>query len=640
MRRMTSIGISLALLSILIWAFAVLGGPGARAQLAGDAAAAEADRADLPAFPRAEDLVARRVWAGDSVDGIGAPSPDGRWLSFVDWQGGGNLALRDMRTGEVRLLTHKEGGWTTEDYALFSVFSRDGSRIAFQWWNAGSQQYEIRVVRLADGSIRTVHETGGPQRYVQPRAWSPDGGRLLVERILEDRTNQIAFLDLAGGGFEVVESVGWRAVQGMDLSPDGAWIAYSLPREDSFAIHDVYLLASDGSRKVRLAASDASEEVVGWLPGGGPLFYLSRAGGTTRLLAQELDGARPVGLPAVVRSDMVHAEPMGFFHDGLLYSVVVESRQTRIGSVDLAAGRLTGPLNRVVPSRMERAVSPAWSADGERLFYVVNPALGGVSFPVHMAVRSFRTGAERRFPTPFGYVFNIAPRPGGEELLVQGYGPEARSGIFRMPVGGEEADPVALNGVDADRVRLPRWSTDGRTVYYARWNQEDGDVETVVARDLARGTVREIYATPRLGGFAVSPDGSELAVARQDLGSPGGEAQLLLVDVISGEERELTHEPSPEGERQFVSLEWSPDGEHILYVESGPESEATESLRVIDRDGGEPRVIPTDVRVTRPRVHPDGRRIAVMAGRNRWELWTLEGLADAVVAGRTAGSTD
>ena len=621
MRRTTFIGIGLALVAVVVWGFAVLDtAPGT--WLADGAVAAETP--ELPTHPLADELVARRVWSGDNVGILGTPSPDGHWLSYVDWAGGGNLGIRDLRTGETRLLTDKEAGWATEGYALFSVFSRDGSRIAFQWWNPDSWEHEIRIVGLEDRSVRTIYAPGNSAAYVQPMAWTPDGRRLLVLRMMEDRTHEIGFMDVDDGAIQVVESLQPRNLYYMDLSPDGRWIAYSVPRDREPDVQDIYLLAADGSEKVRLAGSDASEEVVGWLPDGGPLFYLQAARGTTRLVAQELDGARAVGGPRVVRSDMVHTMPMGAFHDGFLFSVAVDTRQTRLASIDLAAGRLTSPLTAVVPSRMERAGFPTWSADGEQLFYVVNPPLGATGTRVDVAVRSVRTGAERRFTIPFTFVFKVAPSPDGRELLVQGSGPGGgQGGIYRMPLGAETVEPVALNGFDALYNTRPEWSADGGTFYYARITEEDAGRETIVARDAESGAERDLYVTSQLRGFSVSPDGSELAVA---LG-PAGSGRLLVVDLATGAERELASVPEPEWIANGSQIVWSPDGEHILYTQYGPDSDGTEALRVIHRTGGEPRVIPTETRVSWPRLHPDGRRIAVMAGMNRWEVWTLEGLS-------------
>src|SRR5262250_2089097 len=53
------------------------------------------------AASRDSEMVTRRVWAGPDVNGEGTVSPDGRYLSYVDWTTG-DLALRDLATGKMR----------------------------------------------------------------------------------------------------------------------------------------------------------------------------------------------------------------------------------------------------------------------------------------------------------------------------------------------------------------------------------------------------------------------------------------------------------------------------------------------------------------------------------------------------------
>src|SRR4030043_2436227 len=50
-----------------------------------------------------------QVWSGFGVDICGTVSPDGRYLSFVDWQSG-DLAIREIAAGTNRRLTNK-GSW-------------------------------------------------------------------------------------------------------------------------------------------------------------------------------------------------------------------------------------------------------------------------------------------------------------------------------------------------------------------------------------------------------------------------------------------------------------------------------------------------------------------------------------------------
>ena len=46
----------------------------------------------------------RQVWSGPDVDIFGGPSPDGRYLSYVDWETG-NLAIHELATGKKFHLT-------------------------------------------------------------------------------------------------------------------------------------------------------------------------------------------------------------------------------------------------------------------------------------------------------------------------------------------------------------------------------------------------------------------------------------------------------------------------------------------------------------------------------------------------------
>ena len=70
------------------------------------------------------ELRIRQVWAGPGTDTEGAPSPDGRYLSYVDW-GAGDLAVLDLATGAHRRLTNK-GTWDkSREFAEGPIWSPD-----------------------------------------------------------------------------------------------------------------------------------------------------------------------------------------------------------------------------------------------------------------------------------------------------------------------------------------------------------------------------------------------------------------------------------------------------------------------------------------------------------------------------------
>ena len=71
-------------------------------------------------------MAARQIWDGDWT---GSPSPDGRYLSFTDWSSG-DLAIRNLDTGQNRRVTRK-GSWEKGEGQTFrSIFSPGGRWIA------------------------------------------------------------------------------------------------------------------------------------------------------------------------------------------------------------------------------------------------------------------------------------------------------------------------------------------------------------------------------------------------------------------------------------------------------------------------------------------------------------------------------
>lgn len=125
--------------------------------------------------PGGHEMVMRRVWSGPDADGSGAPTPDGKYLTYVDWSTG-DLAVRDLVTGAERHLTHR-GSWGVKGgYANDSLPSPDGKQVAYVWWN-DDHFYELRMIGIDGSGMRTIYRKGVD---VEPKAWMPDGKRILA----------------------------------------------------------------------------------------------------------------------------------------------------------------------------------------------------------------------------------------------------------------------------------------------------------------------------------------------------------------------------------------------------------------------------------------------------------------------------
>jgi len=118
----------------------------------------------------------RPVWSGREVDLFGTISPDGRFLTYIDWYLTGNLMRRDLTAGTSRPLTNNisQGEF---GYADWSAISRRGDEVAYSWRDARTQRNELRVTTVGGAGVpasRLVIQAQGNDSF-RPFDWSPDG---------------------------------------------------------------------------------------------------------------------------------------------------------------------------------------------------------------------------------------------------------------------------------------------------------------------------------------------------------------------------------------------------------------------------------------------------------------------------------
>ncbi len=179
--------------------------------------------------------------------------------------------------------------------------------------------------------------------------------------------------------------------------------------------------------------------------------------------------------------------------------------------------------------------------------------------------------------------------------------------IWQVPALGGTPRRLILNAAD------PSWSRDGRLLAYA-----NATTRTIWVSDPAGQHARALTTTaPSLGEEAFyglhdaeprfSPDGRELAYVTRR-GGPYGE--LSVVDVASGQVRQLTHDGA-----LAHSPSWSGDGRHVYYASSRG---GTMNIWKIAARGGEPEQITAgqgdDVQ---PHTSSDGARIVFATYREK-----------------------
>ena len=358
-------------------------------------------------------VVVRQVWTGPDVDVMGAPSSDGRFLSYVHWATG-DLALRDLETGEHHLLTGK-GSWEVSDsYAEFSLVSPDGSQVVYAWSESG---YELRIVGTdASGSRLLYRNEEVP--YLAPKSWTPDGKQVLATFFKKDGTTQIALISVEDQSVRVVKTIDWDDRVEARLSPDGRHIAFDASSEGPSSPRDIFLLAADGSREIPLVTHAANDMSPIWTPDGNWLAFISDRTGTASLWAVRVVEGRPQGQPVLFKRDIGTSRALGFSTQGaLFYGVGTGQQDVYIAALNLDEAKTTSPPVRGTERFLGSNSAPEWSPDGGRLAYYSKREAAGSTV---LCVRSPETGEERDLPLQLSlnrpHLNRPRWRPDGREL--------------------------------------------------------------------------------------------------------------------------------------------------------------------------------------------------------------------------------
>jgi Tol biopolymer transport system component len=593
-----------------------------------------------PAHPSAVTL--RRVWAGTGSDATGTISPDGRYLSFTDWETG-DLAVRDLATGQNHRLT-RTGSWNdySWDYADNSVVSRDGKRVAYGWHNKDSY-YDLRVVGL-DGSEPRVLVAEKEWTWLQPFDWSPDGQEILA--ILSRKNDfRIVLVSTAQGSVRVLKE--WpdsRWPNTMSLSPDGRYIVCD-PSGGVNSSHDILLLSSAGGEETPLIQHPAKDWNPVWAPDGKKVVFASDRTGGMDLWAIGVADGKPQGVPELVKPAIGRfTRLMGFTREGSLYYAIESGMQdVYVAELDPATGKVVAQAAPVANRFAGTNMGPSWSPDGQYLAYHSHRGPQGASElgALTIVIKSVKTGEERDLSVKLRQDGPVRWFPDGKSFLVGGTTEDQSGqlpGFYR--INAESGEVSLIKRVTgAARPLGVNLSPDGKAIFYV--HRETGKGERIMVYQMETGEEKELFRTVSPQSFGSSgrldpsPDGRQLAFVLRD---PATSSTVVKIMPVSGGElRELVGGP------RYRDVElggWSPDGRYLFIVTGGQGVQPSQLWRV-PAEGGEPQKL--DVNMQRqwynrtegghsphfPAVHPDGRRIVFETGRGRDiepEIWVMENL--------------
>lgn len=587
-----------------------------QAKLARDRLAALRKPAGEPAF------TTRKVWTTPDMGNVeGAPSPDGRYLSFVDWETG-DLAIRDLEAGTNHRLTDK-GSWEkSEEFAEFSRWSPDGKLIAYEWYD-GKCCVDLRVIAREGGKPRILadYEDG---EWMQTHDWSPDGTHILTFLEKKDGARQIVLVSLANGSTKVVKTFDRRGrfPQAMRFSRDGQYIAYDQPQEENAPECDVLLISVDGSREVTLVKHPADDRLLGWTSESQGILFASDRTGSLDMWFLAVTGGKAQGAPELVKGGVEEIVPMGFTRNGSFYYVQGQWMiDVYVAGMDPETGKILAPAEKAI-KRFEGVNSwPEYSPDGKYLAYVSTRSRTFQSAvrPNILCIRSLETGVEREFSTKFKRLAGPRWSPDGQIVYLAAWDNQGM-GIYQVNTQSGEFTSMVRTEPPASLHRH-EISPDGKIFIYGQRDKPEEPCR-ILSRDLATGEEKQLYAGPDRTMFSISPDGRWLAMIDQ-----GKKKVLRIMPTSGGEPKELLR--FEEARSYFGSLEWTADGKYILFPRIHPANDYPRfALWRIAAEGGEPQELNLVMATFQDlSAHPDGTHLAFDSTGftlKRPAIWVME----------------
>jgi len=567
---------------------------------------------------------------------MGTVSPDGRYLSFVDWETG-DLALRELATGTNRRLT-KKGPWTqSPEFALFSNWAPDSRRIVYQWYNK-DESFELRVFDIQDSTARTLFQSREKTEYVQAFDWSPDGKSILaaiygVADSAVERIVQLSLIPVDGGPVKVLKtqsdvnsSAGW----GFAFSPDGKYIAYDIQQKDKTQRRDIFLLSADGNTETPLIEHPASDTVIAWTPDGEGLLFNSDRTGTSDMWFVRVTGAKPQGDPQLLKPSVGRIEPMGVTSRGaLFYGISGGGTDVYEVGIDPQTGKISSPAKKAILLYEGHNAHPDYSPDGKLLAYICSPGMPTLQPQKFLGILSLETGQIRELRPDLDLLTFGYPRwaPDGRSISVEGSGRDGRKGIYRVDIQSVDVVPIVLMDKGKE-IYSHRWSKNGKAVFYSTGDRA-GKTGSIFVHNFETGQEEPIAGSPSNAQFFdISPDGKWLALLNRD-----AQRVISIMPTSGGEPREIYR--FEQGGNFAISPAWSADGHYIYFSKlQKPQGEGNVwDLYRVSVDRGEAQNLNLNMAQLRYySPHPDGQRLAFSsmgANPEQSQVWVMENFLPA-----------
>lgn len=565
-------------------------------------------RVETAGREESRELNIRKVWEGPDDLG-GEPSPDGRYLSYLDWDTG-DLAIFEIASGEKRRLTNK-GSWEESvEFAESSRWSPDSKQIVYTWFNE-KYFYDLYIIGIDGSGPRMLFDNSEEVNWIQLCDWSPDGKQILACFEYNDEPTRLVLVTVADGSVRVLKTIDGYSAQKC-FSTDGEYIVYDHPQEENTKARDIFMLSIDGSSQTTPVKHPADDFLMGLAPDGKSLLFSSDRNGSLSFYVIQVTNGKSMGNPILVKSDMGSVEALGFTPDGsFYYSNSPEWNDIYMAELDPATGEILSPSK--LETRFEGYnKQPDFSPDGKQLAYITvqNPSLAPEVWGGDvLVIRTIETGQEREIIPGLYSIGFPTWYPDGQSIMVVVRNANNQYGYCQIDAQTGKVETV-ISIEELIRVfGRHGWSPDGRSFIYGRWDLDNG-LHEIIVRELQSGTEKVLYQSKDKLHFDISPDGQWLAIYSWSFEGLG--SSLMVLPVEGGEVKEL----SKFGGDENINLDcttWTLDAKYIRFLMRDVKDEDPMwELCRIPAEGGEIEKLGLTggKEMSNLSVHPGGRHIS------------------------------
>ncbi len=572
------------------------------------------------------EITIRQVWTGQEADGFGSVSSDGEYLSFTDWETG-NLAVRNLKTGENKQVTHDATWRDSTQYAEYSLISPDGNQFVYTWYYK-DLYYELRLIKSGDQKPLTLYSCKNFDDYIIPGVWFSEGNRIIAQKYNStNRSRQLLSINTSSGEIEVLKEqlpgpgLSPSFMANVSLSPDEKYLAYDVPNTAGNDMFDINLLSLDTKIERHLIEHPANDWLLGWLPGCNEMLFVSDRSGAKDVWALSVLNGKSDAIPRRILTNTGDVDPMGFTRNGSLYfSVMTTAFESFIVPLDPESGKVTINSRTTVSGQR---FGCTWLPDGKSMIFTEYNQGPAVHTRINLVLVNISTGKSRILADNLNIFGHFQVSPDGKSFLTIGRDEQRlnekdyKGGIYKVDIETGLMTEIKVRH-DVSESFSCEWDKEGRNIFYCSKNQlikhnlETGD-ENIIHNGVYYGTIIQRSYDGNNLLFNVVKDFNDNLFHLLSIPDNGGNADTLITYQTFANPR-------------LMRIALSPDGKYIYL--SGRTPELRSILYRIPATGGTPENLwqSNYYFIAGISIHPQGKTIALSTFDTELEIRSIDKL--------------